>query len=89
MKKIFSILSVAIFVFNFVVYSFFLRGVDIVPDKAFFPLLIGGSIVGFILARVGNKKGALRNLGTFGNAFVLVIAVILPILVRTFIWNEP
>ena len=86
MKKVFSMLSVAIFLFNFVLYGFFIKDIYIVPDKAYFPLLCGGSIIGFILARIGNKKGELRDIGTFGNAFILLIAVILPLLFHIFVF---
>lgn len=85
MKKVFSMLSVAIFLFNFVVYGFFIKDIYIVPDMAYFPLLCGGSIIGFILARTGNKKGELRDMGTFGNALILLIAVILPLLFHIFV----
>ena len=85
MKKVFSMLSVAIFIFNFVLYGFFIQGIYIVPDIAYFPLLFGGSIIGFILARIGNKKGELRNMGTFGNAFILFMAVIVPLLFHIFV----
>ena len=85
MKKVFSILSVSIFLFNFVVYIFFIQGLYIVPDAIFFLSMSGGSIIGFILARIGNKKGELRDMGTFGNAFILFMAIILPLLFHIFV----
>jgi hypothetical protein len=47
-------------------------------------IMIGCSIIGVILSWYGSK-GVLRNIGIFGNAFILVFTFIIPVIVRTFI----
>ncbi|MFJ7953079.1 hypothetical protein ACIQZG_16290 [Lysinibacillus sp. NPDC096418] len=88
MKNYFNVISVIICGFDLVVYILFLNGIDLVTDEVIFPLMIGGSIIGFILSWFGNK-GVTRNMGIFGNAFVLLFTVIGPLIVRAFIWNAP
>ncbi len=68
------------------VYTLFFNGINLVLDEVFFPLMIGGSFIGFILSWFGNK-GVTRNMGIFGNTFVLLFTVIGPLMVRAFIWN--
>lgn len=59
-------ISVIICGFDLVVFILFFNGIDLVPDKAIFPLMIGGSILGFILPWFGSK-GVTRNVGIWGN----------------------
>jgi hypothetical protein len=88
LKNYFNVISVIICGFDIVAYILFLNGIDIVPDEAVFPLMIVGSIIGIILSWFGSK-GVMRNIGIFGNAFVLLFTVIGPLIVRTLIWNKP
>jgi hypothetical protein len=88
MKKYLNIISVIIFGFDLMVYILFFNGIDLVPDEAVFPVMISGSVIGVVLSWFGNK-GVSRNIGMFGNAFILVLTVIVPLIVRTFIWNTP
>jgi len=88
LKNYFNVISVIICGFDLVVYILFLNGIELVTDEVIFSLMIGGSIIGFILSWFGNK-GVTRNIGIFGNAFVLLFTVIGPLIVRAFIWNAP
>lgn len=88
MKNYFNVISVIIFAFDLVVFILFINGIDLVPDEVFFPLMMGGSTIGLIFSWFGSK-GVIRNIGIFGNAFVLLFTVIGPLIVRTFIWNKP
>jgi hypothetical protein len=87
-KKYLNIISVMIFGFVLMVYILFFNGIDLVPDEAVFPVMISGSVMGVVLSWFG-PKGAARNIGLFGNAFLLLFVVIVPLIVRTFIWNTP
>jgi hypothetical protein len=71
-----------------VVYILFFNGIDLAPEEVVFPLMIGGSIIGVIFSWFGSK-GVTRNIGIFGDTFVLLFLVIVPLIVRTFIWNTP
>jgi hypothetical protein len=88
MKKYLNIISVIIFGFDLMVYILFFNGIDLVPDEAVFSVMISGSVIGVVLSWFGNK-GVTRNIGIYGNAVLLVITVIVPLIVRTFIWNTP
>ena len=88
MKNYLNMISILICVLNLVVYILFFNGIDLVPDEVIFSLLTVGSIVGLILSWMGHK-GVTRNIGLFGNAFILLFTVIGPFIVRTFIWNTP
>jgi len=88
MKSYFNIISITICGFNLFVYSLFFFGIDLVPDEVVFPLIITGSIIGFILSGFGTK-GVTRNIGIFGHIFVLLFTIVGPLIVGTFIWNEP
>jgi Na+/serine symporter len=81
-------MSVIIFGFDLVVYILFFNGIDLIPDEVVFLLMVAGSIIGLILSWLG-FKGVTRNVGIFGNIFVLLFTVIGPLIVRTFIWNTP
>jgi hypothetical protein len=88
LKKYFNVISVMICGFDLLIYILFLNGIDLVPDEVVFSLILVGSIIGVILSWFGSK-GVMRNIGVFGNAFVLFFTVIGPLIVRTFIWNTP
>ncbi|WP_188453391.1 hypothetical protein [Virgibacillus oceani] len=88
MKKYFNVISVIICGLDIVVYILFFSGIDFVPDEAVFPLMTVGSIIGVILSWFGST-GVIRNIGIFGNAFILLFTVIGPLLVRALIWNKP
>jgi hypothetical protein len=89
MRKSLSIWSFVIFSFNLLLYflSFFV-GIDVFPGKVMLLLLVGGSIIGIILAMIG-QRGTLRNFGLFGNFIVLLVSAIIPTIVTTFFWNRP
>ena len=88
LKSYFNVISVIICGFDLVCYILFFNGIELVPDELFLATIIDGSIIGFILSWFGNK-GVTRNIGVFGNAFVLLFTVIGPLIVRAFIWNTP
>ncbi|NQD68739.1 hypothetical protein HP456_22795 [Bacillus haikouensis] len=88
MNKYYNFISIIICGFDLVVYILFFNGIDLVSDEVVFPLMIGGSIMGIVFSGLGSK-GITRNIGIFGNAFVLLFTVIVPLIVRTFIWNTP
>lgn len=88
MKKFLNIMSIIIIGFDLLVFILFLNGIDVVPDEAFFPLIIAGSISGFTLSWFGSK-GVLRSMDILGNVFLLLFIVIVPFIIRTFIWNQP
>jgi hypothetical protein len=88
MKEYFNIISVIIFCLNLVVYILFFNGIDLVPDEAAFPMMLSVSVIGVVLSWSGNK-GILRNIGIFGHSFFLLFTVIIPLIVRIFIWNTP
>jgi hypothetical protein len=88
LKNYFTVISIIVCGFNLLVYSLFLNGMDLVPDKIVFSLMLVGSIIGVILSWIGSK-GVMRNIGIFGNAVVLLFTVIGPLIVRTLIWNTP
>ena len=88
MKSYFNIISIIICGFNIFVYSLFFFGIDLVPDEVVFPLIIIGSIIGFILSWFGTK-GVTRNIVIFGHIIVLLFTIIGPLIVCTLIWNEP
>ena len=88
MKSYLNTISILICVLNLVGYILFFNGIDLVPDGVIFSLLTVGSIVGLTLSWMG-RKGVMRNIGLFGNAFILLFTVIGPLIVRTFIWNTP
>jgi hypothetical protein len=46
------------------------------------------SAIGFILALFA-EKGVYKKVGLIGNGIVIFIAVIIPLIVTTFFWNEP
>ena len=88
MKRYFNIISITICGFNIFVYSLFFFGIDLVPDEVVFPQIIIGSIIGFILSGFGTKRFT-KNIGIFGHIFVLLFTIVGPLIVSTFIWNEP
>ena len=88
MKSCFNIISITICGFNLFVYSLFFFGMDLFPDEVVFPLIIIGSIIGLILSSTGSK-GTTRKLGLIGHVFVLLFTIVGPLIVGTFIWNEP
>jgi hypothetical protein len=88
LNKYYNFISIIICGFDLVVYILFFNGIDLVSDEVVFPLMIVGSIMGIVFSWLGSK-GITRNIGIFGNAFVLLFTVIVPLIVRTFIWNTP
>ncbi|QOR64879.1 hypothetical protein IM538_13580 [Cytobacillus suaedae] len=46
------------------------------------------SISGFILALFADKS-TYKNIGLFGNGFIIVITIVIPFMITTFFWNEP
>jgi hypothetical protein len=46
------------------------------------------SAIGFILALFA-EKGVYKKVGLIGNGIIIFIAVIIPLIVTTFFWNEP
>lgn len=88
MGKYFNIISVILLIINLVVYILFFNGIELISEKATFYILVSGSVIGIILSWFGNK-GILRNIGILGNTIGLVLIVIIPLLVRIFIWNRP
>lgn len=83
MKKTSGIISTILFVVGLICYVVILFGND--------RFLIGGviaSAIGFVLALFA-EKGAYKRIGLFGNAIILIVAVIFPFIVTTFFWNQP
>ena len=83
MKKMVGIISTILFFIGLASYIAMLFGND--------NFLLGGvivSAVGFILAFFA-EKGVYKRIGLFGNAIILIVAVIFPFIVTTFFWNEP
>lgn len=83
MKKALGIISTILFIVGLVCYVAMFFGND--------SYLLGGviaSIMGFILALFA-EKGAYKRIGLFGNAIIVIIAVIFPFIVTTFFWNRP
>ncbi|TCP21708.1 hypothetical protein EV207_14017 [Scopulibacillus darangshiensis] len=81
-------MSVILFCFSLIVCILFLNGIDLFPDEVVIPLIIGGSIIGLILSLFG-RKDAFGKIGIVSNSFFLLFIIIVPIIVRTFIWNQP
>lgn len=88
MKKYLNITSLFIFFVNLIVYLLFFNGIDIVPDSTFFPVIIGGSIIGILLSLFG-MKGVSRNFSIFGNSLIHLFTVIGPLIVGFLFWSTP
>ncbi|MFS0824351.1 hypothetical protein [Bacillus sp. 1P02SD] len=80
--------SLLLFGLNVSHYFLFFNGIDLVPDKVFFPIVIVFSIIGLALAIFG-QKGITRNIGVFGNTIFLLFTVVGPLIVRILLWNSP
>ncbi|QDQ02417.1 hypothetical protein FOH38_19150 [Lysinibacillus fusiformis] len=81
-------LSIYVFIFNLLFYALTMFNIDLVPGIVWRSVLITGPIIGIILALL-YSKGKLKVIGLSGNLFVFVIAILLPYIVTTFIWNRP
>ncbi|QTN00909.1 hypothetical protein ERJ70_17415 [Sediminibacillus dalangtanensis] len=55
MKKYLNMMAIILLVFNLMVYISFFNGIDIVPDEAVFPLIIGSSVIGVVFSWLGSK----------------------------------
>ena len=88
MRQYFNIISLFLFIINVIICVMFFNGMNLVPDEAIFPVTVGGSIIGTILTLFG-KKEVLRVIGLIGNSGILILMIIIPFIVRTFIWNKP
>lgn len=81
-------LSIYVFIFNLLFYALTLFNINLVPGIVSRSVLITGPIIGIILALL-YSKGNLKVIGLSGNLFVFVIAILMPYIVTTFIWNRP
>ncbi len=80
MKKYLVLISFIILGFNLVTYLLFFNGIDVVPDETFFPVMIGGSMIGIFLSLCG-ERGITRKITMFGNTLILLFTVIGPLVV--------
>ncbi|TYR74560.1 hypothetical protein FZC79_13870 [Rossellomorea vietnamensis] len=55
MKKYLNIISIIMFGIVLMIYILFFNGTDLVPDEAFFPVMISGSVMGVVLSWFGPK----------------------------------
>ena len=88
MRKAFSIISFVLFIINLIICVMYFNGVDLIQDEVIFSVTAGGSIIGMILALFG-KRGKFSVIGLSGNTAIFILMMIIPFLVRTFIWNTP
>lgn len=83
MKKVNGILSTILFFVGLACYIAMFFGND-----SFLLSGVIASVIGFILALFA-ENGAYKRIGLFGNAIIVIGAVIFPFIVTTFFWNEP
>lgn len=46
------------------------------------------STIGFILALFA-EKSTFKIIGLFGNGIIIIITIVVPFIVTTFLWNQP
>lgn len=83
MKSKLGRFSTILFLLGLVLY-----GVVLVVNDSF---LLGAVIIaaiGFILALFA-ERSTFKNIGLFGNGFIILITIVIPFLITTFFWNEP
>ncbi|MEK4031415.1 hypothetical protein MKZ02_23550 [Pseudobacillus sp. FSL P4-0506] len=86
MRNYFNVLSIISFVLNMTFYAYFIF--KNVSNPIFLPLLVVISIMGIGLAWYG-EKSLLRTIALAVNLTFLLVFIVFPILMRTFIWNRP
>ena len=82
----YSMSSVIIFIFSFLVYSVWFSLENLFNDSLALIVGVGFPIVGLLIAFKG--KGKMKTVGIIGNVFVLAFTVIIPA-VSTLFWNQP
>lgn len=89
MKK-YEGISFVLFIFLALVYLVSIYGgVDLFPGQITIIILTVFPIIGLILAFSSKGGGFLKVISIIGNLAVLMIAVIVPVIVTTFFWNQP
>ncbi|MCA1054053.1 hypothetical protein LCM10_03555 [Rossellomorea aquimaris] len=83
MKKNLSLISFVLFLLAAASYLIMLFGMD--------KFLLAGvicSVVGLVIA-LFSESGIHKKIGLFGNGTFVVLTVIVPFFVTTFLWNTP
>jgi hypothetical protein len=83
MKKRLNYISFTLFLIAAISYFTVFIGIDEL-------LLIAAisSAFGFIIALFGDR-GKVKKISIFGNAMIIFLSVIMPLVITTFFWNSP
>lgn len=83
MRNMLGVLSTILFLVGLSIYLLTLFGYD-----QYLRIGVILSCIGFLLSLIASRS-IYQKVGSFGNGVIIFFAILLPLAVTTFLWNQP